>query len=48
MNYETKSLKVIKKFGSKGAAVADTLRALDLDAFTPYDLNGQLLVKKRL
>ena len=48
MNYETKSFKLIETFGYNGAAMVETLHTLDLEIFTPYALNGPLLVKKRL
>ena len=34
-NYETKIFKVIKTLGYNGAAVIETLSALNLDIFTP-------------
>ena len=47
-NDETKGFKVFETFGYNGIATVETLRALDLEIFTPYALKFPLLVKKRI
>ena len=47
-NYETKFFQVIEIFGYNGTAVVNTLRAIELDIFTLYDLNIPIPVEKRL
>ena len=48
MNYDTNSFKVIETFGYNGAAMVETLHALELEIFTPYALKGLLIPKKPL